>query len=105
MPMEDILAQVKSLPPDTIILYSTILRDGAGVSFVPREALSQISLAANAPVFGLYDTYLGHGIVGGRLVSVERLGNEAAELTLRILGGERAGVHTLRWTTGIRQSL
>lgn len=88
LPMEDILAKVKSLPPDTIILYSTILRDGAGMSFVPREALSQISLAANAPVFGLYDTYLGHGIVGGRLVSVERLGNEAAELTLRILGGE-----------------
>jgi PAS domain S-box-containing protein len=88
LPMEDILAKVKSLPPNTIILYSALFRDGAGKSFVPREALSQISLAANAPVFGLYDTLLGHGIVGGRLVSFERLGNEAAELTLRILGGE-----------------
>ena len=88
LPMEDILTRVGSLPPDTIVLYSSIFRDGAGKSFVPREALSQISQAANAPVFGLYDTYLGYGIVGGRLVSFEQQGKEAAALALRILGGE-----------------
>ena len=88
LPMEDILTRVGSLPPDTIVLYSSIFRDGAGKSFVPREALSLISQAANAPVFGLYDTYLGYGIVGGRLVSFEQQGKEAAALALRILGGE-----------------
>ncbi len=88
LPMEDILRRVRSLPPDTIVLYSSIFRDGAGKSFVPREALSLISQAANVPVFGLYDTYLGYGIVGGRLVSFEQQGKEAAALVLRILGGE-----------------
>jgi PAS domain S-box-containing protein len=88
LPMEHILARVGSLPPDTIVLYSGILKDGAGRSFVPREALSLISQAANAPVFSLYDTYLGYGIVGGRLVSFEQQGREAAQLALRILGGE-----------------
>ena len=88
LPMEDILTRVGSLPPDTIVLYSSILRDGAGRSFVPREALSLISQAANAPVFSIYDTYMGYGIVGGRLVSFEQQGKEAAALTLRILGGE-----------------
>ena len=88
LPMEDILKRVGSLPPDTIVLYSGILRDGAGTSFVPREALSMISLASNAPVFGIYDTYMGYGIVGGRLVSFEQQGREAAALALRILGGE-----------------
>jgi PAS domain S-box-containing protein len=88
LPMEDILTRVGSLPPDTIVLYSGILRDGAGTSFVPREALSMVSQAANSPVFSLYDTFLGYGIVGGRLVSFEQQGKEAATLALRILGGE-----------------
>ncbi len=88
LPMEDILIRVGSLPPHTVVLYSGIFRDGAGRIFVPREALSLISRAANAPVFGPYDTFLGYGIVGGRLVSFEQQGKEAASLALRILGGE-----------------
>jgi PAS domain S-box-containing protein len=38
-------------------------------------------------VFGLYDTYLGHGIVGGHLVSFERQGRIAAAMALQILAG------------------
>jgi PAS domain S-box-containing protein len=88
LPMEDILTRVGTLPPNTIVLYSTLFRDGAGKSFVPREALSTISKAANSPVFSLYDSYLGYGIVGGRLVSWGQQGAEAAAMALRILGGE-----------------
>ncbi|HUL31967.1 MAG TPA: hypothetical protein VLZ03_16065, partial [Thermodesulfobacteriota bacterium] len=86
--MQETLVRVGSLPPDTIVLYSSILRDGAGQSFVPREALSLVSRAANAPVFGFYETLLGFGIVGGRLVSFEQQGREAATLALRIMAGE-----------------
>lgn len=57
LPMDDILARVKSLPRDTIVLFPCLFRDGAGRRFIPREALSLISRAANAPVFSLYDTY------------------------------------------------
>ena len=88
LPMQETLARVGALPPDTIVLYSAIFTDGAGQSFVPREALSLISRAANVPVFGLYETFLGYGIVGGRLVSFEQQGREAATLALRIMGGE-----------------
>jgi PAS domain S-box-containing protein len=89
--MEETLLRVRSLSPDTIVLYSSIFRDGAGKSFVPREALSLIAPAANAPVFSLYAPYLGYGIVGGRLVSIEQHGREAAALALRILSGESPG--------------
>jgi PAS domain S-box-containing protein len=88
LPMQEILTRVGSLPPDTIILYSSIFRDGANQIFVPREALSLISAAANQPVFGVYDSYMGYGIVGGSLMSFERQGREAATLTLRIMAGE-----------------
>jgi PAS domain S-box-containing protein len=88
LPMEETLTRVGALPPDTIILYAAISSDGKGQSFVPREALLIISRATNAPVFGLYDSFMGYGIVGGRLVSWEQLGGEAAAMALRIMGGE-----------------
>ena len=88
LPMHEILSRVGSLPPDTIIFYSTVFTDGAGRGFVPREALTLISRAANVPVFGLYDSYLGYGIVGGPLVSFEQSGREAATFALRIMEGE-----------------
>ena len=91
LPMEETLARVASLPPDTIVYYATIFRDGAGRSFVPREALQLISRAASVPVFGLYETYIGHGIVGGRRASFEGPGRTAAGLALRILSGESPG--------------
>jgi PAS domain-containing protein len=86
--MEETLARVSSLPPDTVVLYAGVHSDGKGQSFVPREALSNISRASNAPVFGLFDSFMGYGIVGGRLVSWEQMGREAAAIALRIMGGE-----------------
>ena len=52
---------------NTIVLYSTMFRDGADRIFVPREAASLISAAANGPLFGLFDSYMGYGIVGGQV--------------------------------------
>jgi PAS domain S-box-containing protein len=86
--MPQVLERVSSLPAESIVLYSTFFADGRGRRFIPREALSMVSHAANVPVFGLFDTYLGHGIVGGRLLSFEAQGKKAAELALRILAGE-----------------
>jgi signal transduction histidine kinase len=88
LPIQETLARVASLPPGTIVLYSSIFKDGANQNFVPREALSLISAAANQPVFGLYDSYMGYGIVGGTLMSFDQQGREAATLALRIMGGE-----------------
>jgi PAS domain S-box-containing protein len=88
LPMQETLSRVGSLPSSTIVLYSSIFTDGAGQNFIPREALALISAAANGPVFSLYDSFMGYGIVGGRLVSFEQQGREAVALALRIMGGE-----------------
>lgn len=89
--MEDTLSRVGSLSPDTIVFYSTIGRDGAGKSFVPREALSLIARASKVPVFGFFEGYLGYGIVGGQLMSLKEHGREAVALALRVMGGESPG--------------
>ena len=86
--MPELLERVGSLPPDSVVLYVTVFADGAGRQFVPREALSLVSRGANVPVFGLFDAFLGYGIVGGYQISFEAQGRKAAELAFRILGGE-----------------
>ena len=90
LPLSEILHRVQNLPPDTVVLCSTVFRDGAGESFVPHEVVSRISETANVPVYGFVDQYLGRGIVGGHLYSVEAHGRKAAEIALKILGGESA---------------
>ena len=50
--------------------------------------LTLVSRASNAPVFYLYDTGIGHGSVGGRLISMELQGRTVANQALRVLAGE-----------------
>jgi len=89
LPMPDLLRELAHLPEHTVVIYLNILRDGAGTAFVPRDVLEQLGQAANAPIYSLFETYLGHGIVGGRLLSFAQQGKQAARLGLRILAGEQ----------------
>ena len=89
LPFPALLDTLAKLPPRTIVLYSTIFSDGAGQPFVPHEAAERIATTANAPVYAFVDQYLGRGIVGGHLYSIDAHGEEAARLTLRILAGAR----------------
>lgn len=54
------------------------------------EATSRLSSAAPVPVFASWDFWIGHGPVGGVVVSSEAHGETAARIGLRILGGEKA---------------
>jgi len=87
--IETLLETIGKLPERSAILYLILLKDRTGRTFVPREILGKISQTANAPVFSLWDSYLGYGIVGGSLSSAERIGNIAADIGLQILNGKR----------------
>ncbi|MGE5790297.1 MAG: PAS domain S-box protein, partial [Syntrophaceae bacterium] len=53
--------------------------------------LSQVS---RAPIFGILDSMLGQGIVGGSLISFELIGAKAGQLALEILRGTKTQ-HTI----------
>ena len=89
LPLRELLAQLANLPPHTIVLYSTLFRDGAGEAFVPHEVAERISAAATVPVYGFVNQYVGRGIVGGHLYSLAAHGQQAAGLARRILAGEQ----------------
>ena len=84
----EILEQCEKLPQDSIIFYSTLFVDGKGRSFVPKNVLQSISAVTDSPIFGPYESYMGHGIIGGSLISMRLEGKKAAETALRILHGQ-----------------
>ena len=88
--LPELLSHLSQLPPKTVVLYTTLFRDGAGRSYVPHEVAERISAAANAPVYGFVDQYVGRGLVGGWVYGFGRHGEEAAGLVLQILSGRKA---------------
>ena len=82
MPMEALLKKVSDLPEGSAIFYLLIFKDGTGKRFIPRAVVSAIAKQANAPVFSHWDTLMGGGMLGGYLLSGERVGAIAARTIL-----------------------
>ena len=89
LPMPDLLEKVAHLPERSIIYYLHVFRDGAGKVLVPADVLEQLAARSNAPIYSHVDTYVGRGLVGGRVFTFEAAGSDAAKVGLRILAGEK----------------
>jgi len=87
--MPTLLQRVGELGEHTVILYTTLFRDGAGQPFVPHQVAERISDAASVPIYGFVDQYVGRGVVGGYVYSLDRHGLIAANLALAVLAGRR----------------
>lgn len=88
LPLAETVSRVQAMPADAVVLYLSMFRDGAGLPMVPRDALTRIAAASRAPVFGVFETYLGEGIAAGSTASYAAQGRRAGELVARVLNGE-----------------
>lgn len=82
------LAEVKALPPDAIVLYLAIFRDVDGQPQVPRDVLEQINAVSPVPIFGVFGSYMGYGILSGSIAGFELQGRETGDIVARVLNGE-----------------
>ena len=88
--MNEFLSRVANLPPHTVILSTFFFEDARGQFFLQEEALDLITRAADVPVYAIYSSHIGHGVVGGRMTDSENLGRQVAGLAERVLNGENA---------------
>jgi signal transduction histidine kinase len=86
--MDEVLARVAALPPRSIVLFVSMLKDAAGNRFVPAEALASIATKASAPTYVFLDQYVGLGAVGGNVYSYAEDASHVVALGARILRGE-----------------
>lgn len=86
-----LLERLENLPDHSIVFYVTFLQDSNGKRFLnATKALPMIAAASNGPDFGMSDTYLGHGIVGGNVLTFEKQGKITAQIVSQLLDGKKA---------------
>ena len=110
LPGPELAARLEKLDSGSVLFINGLISDETGRQMMYGETTAWISRHSNVPAYSLWDVYLGHGIVGGKLVSGYRQGQMAGHLALRILNGERieripviAGVEANRYMVDYRQ--
>jgi signal transduction histidine kinase len=88
--LEQMRHRVAALPAHSAVLYTLLVTDGAGVPQQRGLAFASLFEVSAAPIFSLYESELGHGVVGGPYHSQHRVGALAAAAALRALSGQIA---------------
>jgi signal transduction histidine kinase len=83
--MPVLLGRLHQLPPDSVVLYNSMSK----TIVYAKPVLPMVADAANAPVFAMTDTHLGHGVIGGKVMSFQNQGRIAAGLINKLLAGRK----------------
>lgn len=82
------LDALRKLPPDAAIVIMTNMRTRNGQGISSQRVVELVSAAAPVPVFTNWDFTVGHGALGGSVISGVEQGRQAAEIAVRVLRGE-----------------
>ena len=85
--LQETLRRVASLPPDSAIFYITFGTDATGAAYADQRVFAELQARTKAPLFGALGAYLGAGIVGGSLISIDELARTTADAATRLLNG------------------
>ena len=90
MTYEEVFEAVGNAEPDSAIFILSFYVDREGRTMSFEQLCHMISERTSVPVFNLYDFTIGHGAIGGSMLSGRKQGEVAANIALRILNGEPA---------------
>ncbi|MFV0422460.1 PAS domain S-box protein [Oleidesulfovibrio sp.] len=85
--LEDMLENVRRQGPDTFFYFIPMYRDIDGQFYSAQELLEKVHANSKAPLYSNWEFLLGHGILGGKLISGVRHGEVAAKIAMQILHG------------------
>ncbi|MBN1922683.1 MAG: GAF domain-containing protein [Anaerolineae bacterium] len=88
---------LRNLTEDNLVLLILFNRDRSQRFYTYEQAIDLIYANTKAPIYGLWDFYLGRGMVGGKLTNAFSQGEAAAFKAQRILEGSAAGDIPIQW--------
>lgn len=103
MTYEEVFDAVENVPENSAIFIVSFYTDTKGQTLSFEENCEIISQISSVPVFNLYDFTVGHGAIGGSMLSGNMQGEKAAEIALRVLGGESASNIPISHEKTVRQ--
>ncbi|PTN37810.1 ABC transporter substrate binding protein [Desulfonatronum sp. SC1] len=86
--LREIQERVGELPRNAFLFFIPFFHNVGGQFMSASEVLEAVAMVTDLPIYSNWEFLLGHGMVGGRLLSGRRHGMITAEMALRIMEGE-----------------
>ena len=86
--LDELISRVRFAAADSIFFFIPFYKDVGEAVYSAQDLLEIVWERTGAPLYGAWEFLLGHGLVGGKLISGYAHGQAAAEMGLRILDGE-----------------
>ena len=99
MLQNELRTKIASLKEDSILLYIMCSEDADGNRYIGSQGIEFVSSNAKIPVFSIVSHGMGHGFLGGEIVSQKQMGKIAAEMVRKYLEGEDFSKIELRTET------
>ena len=87
--LAEIKLQASKLPKTSVILYHPMFEDAQGNKYRPLEVVRDLTAVSSVPIIGGYDQFIGAGIIGGYMYSIDQQARDAAQMSLQLLRGEK----------------
>ncbi len=87
--LEETQKRVENLGDDTFLFFFPWYQTIKGKFYTAEEVMEAIYTHSPVPIYTTWEFLLGHGAVGGKMLSGRQHGRTAAEMALRILNGEK----------------
>ncbi|ASM48652.1 hypothetical protein PESP_a0396 [Pseudoalteromonas espejiana DSM 9414] len=105
IPAEELINKVQAAPKNAIILFTPIFRRYDNKRQSPYQFVSILAKNSRAPIFSYWHVLLGTGVVGGYMLSGDKIGERAADAViyyynhgkLKPLNGENLSAHYYDW--------
>jgi PAS domain S-box-containing protein len=85
-----LLAAVRAVPAKSVIFYVRHSQEEPGKVLFSADVARLVAEASPVPVYGVTDSYLGTGVVGGAVYQTREIGVRLGQQVIRILDGSRA---------------
>ena len=86
--IEELQQRLIEMDRNNVIYLLVLNRDKNGNFISYNQGIDKIKEVSKNPIYGAWDFYLGKGIVGGRLISAQAQGREAALMAKEIINGQ-----------------
>jgi len=87
LPVDQMQGMLADLPDDTAVLGLAFDRDATGNQYLTIPLFDSLCEFSAVPIFGLFDSLLGRGVLGGIMVSASQQGGLAGEMAAEVLRG------------------
>ncbi|MBS0450718.1 MAG: PAS domain S-box protein [Proteobacteria bacterium] len=85
-----LLAKLAALPKDSIVFTPGYYRDGGGRVTTPLESVRLMASRSSAPIYSIFSTHIGTGVLGGRMSTFTDIGKSARAAIDDMLDGDPA---------------